>query len=326
MPPRRNSEGGGTWQIRPRCSTIEEAQSEIEGGADSIWWIGADGPALSVPFVHAGSNVSIATDLTDLQPGDEIRVELDRDVFYSIAKLRAVRVLWNRKFGTNPFIHAVGSERTLTRVDPWVNIMRQTTQAFAAVCGGADAITIFPYDEAGNEHTALGRRTARNTLLVLRHESQIAGDPAAGSYYLDWLTKHLVDGGKFEHEGAQQFTGISEFPMASETPLSKNLRPVTCDTSPSDAAAWEAMRDEPAGNLFLCKLGPPKDHGAAATFARNLFVSGGYTVIEGGPDEFDGSAVACIVGPGDANLPATKVLRNLDPKMDRLAFLRKLRS
>ena len=86
------------------------------------------------------------------------------------------------------------------------------------------------------------------------------------------------------------------------------------------------MRDNPAGNLFLCKLGTPKDHGTAATFARNLFVSGGYTVIEGGPDKFDGSAIACVVGPGDADLPAARVLRDLDPKMDRLAFLQELRA
>jgi hypothetical protein len=274
-----------------------------------------------VPFVDPNSKVSIANDLANLQPGDEVRVELDRDVFYSIAKLRAVRVLWNRKFGENPFMHAVGSERTLTRVDPWVNMMRQTTQAFAAVCGGADAITIFPYDEAGAEHSALGRRTARNTLLVLRHESQITGDPAVGSYYIDWLTKHLVDGGNFEQESLLKFTGVSEFPMAGESPLGKNQQAGTCD-----ADAWEQMRDNPAGNIYLCKLGSPKEHGVAATFARNLFVAGGFTVVEGGPEEFDGCAIACIVGPGDVELSAARVLRELDPKMDRLTFLQELRS
>ena len=83
------------------------------------------------------------------------RFAVGSDIFLEIAKLRAARRLWSqvlRQCGdtdaTPAWIHAVASRRTLARRDPWVNMLRVTTQVFAAVVGGADAITSAAFDEA----------------------------------------------------------------------------------------------------------------------------------------------------------------------------------
>ncbi len=123
-----------------------------------------------------------------------VNIAIGRDTFVELAKLRALRIVWAKLAtvaGAEPSlrIHAVSSQRTLTRRDPWVNMLRVTTQAFAAMLGGADEFTPAPF--AG---TPLAQRVAHNTLLVLEHESALGKvvDPAAGSYYFDTLTDALA--------------------------------------------------------------------------------------------------------------------------------------
>ncbi|MEM8883882.1 MAG: methylmalonyl-CoA mutase family protein [Planctomycetota bacterium] len=320
----------GAWQIRPRVHDAAQAAAEIAGGADSLWYVGPDTLAVpGCPVVDASTRVATFDELlTCADDVEELRVTLGRDVFHAMAKVRAARVLWFERTGRTPFVHAVGDYATLTRYDPWTNIMRQTTQAFAAAVGGADAITVWGYDAAGDAPSDLGRRIARNTQLVLRDEAQLHAftDAARGSYYLDWLTKEIVErarrGPSKRAAGDEPIVGVTHFPLAGETPLGPG--------EPTDASPYESLRDAPAAPIYLCKLGTPKEHGKTAAFARNLFVTGGFTVVEGdGPDGFaaSGASIACVVGPGDVEIPgAARVVRELDPKMDRLAFLRELRA
>jgi len=123
-----------------------------------------------------------------------------RDVFTGIAKLRAMRLVLAKLLRASgvedspaAWIHAFTSPRTLAERDPRVNVLRGTTQALAAVCAGADALTVHPFDTLGGRD-ALGRRIARNTQAILDEEAHLARtvDPAGGSYHAEARTEQLA--------------------------------------------------------------------------------------------------------------------------------------
>jgi methylmalonyl-CoA mutase len=126
-----------------------------------------------------------------------------RDLLLEISKLRALRLLWARIVeacggpdeSRAPWIHAVSSPRTLTVRDPWVNLVRTTVEAFGAVVGGADTVTVLPFDDAIGYPDAHARRLAALSHALLRDESQLHRviDPAAGSYALERLTHDLAE-------------------------------------------------------------------------------------------------------------------------------------
>src|SRR6185437_6837353 len=134
--------------------------------------------------------------LADALDGMEFRYAVTANQFDSIAKLRAARLLWARVGELSGLPsrrqrqHAVTSPAMLSRRDPWVNILRGTLGCFAAAVGGADAITVSPFDGALGLPDELGRRIARNTQAVLHDESSLArvSDPAGGSYYVEAIT------------------------------------------------------------------------------------------------------------------------------------------
>jgi methylmalonyl-CoA mutase len=91
--------------------------------------------------------------------------------------------------------HAVTSSAMLSRRDPWVNLLRGTLACFGAGVGGADAVTVQPFDAAIGRPDALARRIARNTSSLLVMESGLARviDPAGGSWYVESLTQQLAE-------------------------------------------------------------------------------------------------------------------------------------
>ena len=98
-------------------------------------------------------------------------------------------------------LHAVASTAMLSRRDPWVNMLRATAATFGAANGGADAITVRPFDSIGDNSAShgsasseLGWRVAANTQLILRDESRVGSviDPAGGSWYLEDLTQSMA--------------------------------------------------------------------------------------------------------------------------------------
>jgi methylmalonyl-CoA mutase len=129
------------------------------------------------------------------------RFAVGRHLFVEIAKLRAARLLWARvaracglEQPSPARIHATTSQRTLTCRDPWNNVVRVTTQVFAAIAGGADSITSSGFDRALGRPGADSRRLARNTQLILAEEAHLGRvlDPAGGSFYIEWLTEELA--------------------------------------------------------------------------------------------------------------------------------------
>ena len=124
------------------------------------------------------------------------------EYFMQIAKLRAFRMVWAQaaaSFGTSheharARIYALTSRWNRTVYDPHSNMLRATTEAMAAVLGGADSIYIMPFDQCYNVGDETSRRLARNTQIILKHETHLArvADAGGGSYYLEALTDSIA--------------------------------------------------------------------------------------------------------------------------------------
>ncbi|MFC9233045.1 methylmalonyl-CoA mutase family protein [Streptomyces decoyicus] len=199
----------------------------------------------------------------------EFRYAASADQFLTIAKLRAARRLWARVAevcGASPAAsaqrqHAVTSTVMMTRRDPWVNMLRTTVAGLSAGVGGADAVTVLPFDAALGMPDAFARRIARNTQSVLLEESHLSKviDPAGGSWYVESLTDELAGAAwawfqEIEGAGGQAaslrsgmiagrlartwerrtedlarrrepITGVSEFPHLAEPPVHREPAP-----------------------------------------------------------------------------------------------------
>lgn len=132
----------------------------------------------------------------------EFSVSSGTNYFFEIAKLRALRWLWAKLAASYAVslqtlkIHASTSYWSKTAADPYVNILRNTTEAMAALAGGSSSLTVLPYDVAiNNEPDDFSRRISRNISVILKEESYFDKtiDPAAGSYYIEKLSDSLVE-------------------------------------------------------------------------------------------------------------------------------------
>ena len=127
------------------------------------------------------------------------RLAADADQFLTIAKFRAVRLLWARveaACGLQPkpaYVSAETAWRMMTKRDPYVNLLRTTIATFSAGVGGADAVLVLPFTAALGLPDRFARRIARNIQLLLLEESNVAkvGDPTAGSGAIEDLTEKL---------------------------------------------------------------------------------------------------------------------------------------
>jgi methylmalonyl-CoA mutase len=155
--------------------------------------------AAGVEYMRALESAGVS--LEDAQGMTYARLSADADQFLTMAKFRALRLLWARveqSCGLPPkplFIAADTAWRMLTRRDPYVNMLRATIATFSAGLGGADSICVLPHTLALGLPDAFARRAARNTQLVLLEESNLAKvtDPAAGSGGIETLTLELCE-------------------------------------------------------------------------------------------------------------------------------------
>jgi methylmalonyl-CoA mutase len=273
----------------------------------------------------------------------EFRYAATGEQFPTIAKLRAARRLWSRMLTlcgapvSPQRQHAVTSRPMMSRYDPYVNMLRTTVAAFAAGVGGADAVTVLPFDSPLGVPEEFGRRMARNTSALLVEESHVAvvSDPAGGAYAVEQLTDDLATAawselGRIEEEGSAGFeqrvaavvaererqvatrrrpiTGLSEFPnLAEELPV--RVPDPANETVRFHGAGFEALRDAPpAAHVFLATMGTVAAHTARATFATNLLAVGGIAVDVAGATEtakdlverYDGQKVVCLAGSDGA--------------------------
>lgn len=124
--------------------------------------------------------------------------------FFEIAKLRAARYLWSKIASSYNIqntedckmqIHSETSVWNMTKYDPHVNMLRATTEAMSAIIGGCDSLSIKAFDITHNLRNDFSDRIARNTQIVLKHESSLdkVTDAAAGSYYIENLTNSIIE-------------------------------------------------------------------------------------------------------------------------------------
>ncbi|HET8602821.1 MAG TPA: methylmalonyl-CoA mutase family protein [Marmoricola sp.] len=272
----------------------------------------------------------------------ELRLAVTDEQFPSIAKLRAARRLWARVLelsgvpaeGRAVRLHAVTSRPMMTRYDPWVNMLRTCVAAFAAGVGGADAVTVLPFDVRLGVPDAFGRRIARNTSSLLISESHLARvtDPAGGAWAVESLTDDLAAAawaelGRLEEAGgvlaavddgslrgrvdevvgtrarqvadrSRPLTGLSEFPNLHETLPERRPHPEGWPQVRPWGEAFEALRDEPAsGRVFLATMGTVAAHTARATFATNLLAAGGIDVVNAGAHADVDAVLSSYAGP-----------------------------
>ncbi len=124
--------------------------------------------------------------------------------FMEIAKFRAARLLWAtivKMYGPKEScaakmrIHAVTSAWNQTAYDPYVNMLRGTTEAMSAALAGVETLEVLPFNHSYEKADTFSKRIARNVELLLKHESHFdqVVDPAGGSYYIENLTQSIAD-------------------------------------------------------------------------------------------------------------------------------------
>ena len=123
--------------------------------------------------------------------------------FMQIAKLRAVRPIWAqivKAFGGNEesqkiHIHGRPAKFFKTVYDPYVNMLRETTQLFSGVVGGVDSFENSTFDEPVRKGDEFSRRIARNMQIILQEEFGLLQpiDPAGGSWAVETLTKEIKE-------------------------------------------------------------------------------------------------------------------------------------
>lgn len=129
-----------------------------------------------------------------------IQVAVGTNYFFEIAKLRALRLLFNLVANEYDHTHnchiiATPTKRNKTLYDYNVNMLRTTTECMSAILGGADAVSNLAYDALYHKDNEFGDRISRNQLLVLKNESYFdkVDNPADGSYYIEELTQQLAE-------------------------------------------------------------------------------------------------------------------------------------
>lgn len=153
-------------------------------------------------YVRAGLNAGMKID--DFAPRLSFFWGIGMNHFTEIAKMRAARILWAKlikqfdpenKKSMALRTHCQTSGWSLTEQDPFNNVARTTIEAMAAVFGGTQSLHTNALDEAIALPTDFSARIARNTQLFLQYEAEIckAVDPWGGSYYVDSLTREVIN-------------------------------------------------------------------------------------------------------------------------------------
>lgn len=127
-------------------------------------------------------------------------ISIGSNYFFEIAKIRALRLLFNTLISqynikANCHIIATPTKRNKTIYDYNTNMLRTTTECMSAILGGADSISNLAYDGIYHKDNEFGERIARNQLLVLKHESyfDLVNNIAEGSYYVESITNQLAE-------------------------------------------------------------------------------------------------------------------------------------
>lgn len=196
----------GNWHTN--LETDIEALNTIAIACSNIHFLSVDGSV----YQNAGANIvqQIAYTLAHaneyfnrvatINKAIVLQVAVGTNYFFEIAKLRALRTLFNliaaeydHTFDCH--IIATPTKRNKTLYDYNVNMLRTTTECMSAVLGGANSVANLAYDALYHKDNEFGDRIARNQLLVLKNECYFdkVNNPADGAYYIEELTQQLAE-------------------------------------------------------------------------------------------------------------------------------------
>jgi methylmalonyl-CoA mutase len=150
-----------------------------------------------VKLMEAGLSVDSAAHIV------RFSMAVSSNYFMEIAKFRAARMLWAtiveqykplKGCSARMMAHAVTSRWNQTVYDPYVNMLRGTTEAMSAAIAGVHSLEVVPFNDSFVCSTEFSRRIARNVQLLLKHESHFdqVSDPSGGSYYIENLTASIA--------------------------------------------------------------------------------------------------------------------------------------
>lgn len=195
-------------------------------------------------YIRAATQRGLLVD--DFAPRLSFFFAIGMNFFMEAAKLRAARYLWSKwtkklfdcKNPKSQMLrtHCQTSGASLQEQDPYNNIIRTTVEALAATLGGTQSLHTNSFDEAIGLPTEFSAKIARNTQLILQHETGITDtvDPLAGSYFVENLTKELIEKAdelieKIEGMGGMTVAVINGFPK-SEIEISATKRQAKIDS------------------------------------------------------------------------------------------------
>ena len=292
-----------------------------DAGASSVQEMGAV-LATAVAYLKAMAERGISAE--EVVPRMRISLSVGGNYFIEIAKFRAFRLIWTRvmeAFGVPEdsravHIHGRTGLWNKTVFDPYVNMLRTTTEAFSAVVGGVDSLHVGPFDEVVREGDTFSRRIARNTHAILSEECGMRQvvDPAGGSWAVESLTDSMASEAwkqfqKIEAEGGilkslesgnlqaavetvrqekarniqrrkDVIVGTNSYPNATE----KLLTPATMDYAAArqqrqaDLSAWRGARDDAAVQAALTAAAG--ENGQARVEALVAAAASGATLAE----------------------------------------------
>ncbi len=152
-------------------------------------------------YLAASTGKGLSID--DVAPRIVFSLAIGSDYFMEIAKLRAARLLWARiveqykpanESSMLMNIHCSTSNFNKSLFDPYVNLLRTTTESMSAVLGGTQSLSVIPFDAFYKDPDEISTRIARNQQIILKEETYLEHvvDPAAGSYYIENLTDTIA--------------------------------------------------------------------------------------------------------------------------------------
>jgi methylmalonyl-CoA mutase len=171
-----------------------------EAGATSVQELGY---TLAIASEYLTKLTEKGLNVDDVAQRIQFNFATGSNYFMEIAKIRAFRLLWAKVVEAyNPkstesakaFIHSTTSRWNMSVYDPYVNMLRATTESMSAVLGGADSLSVKPFDTVFKKSDSFSNRISRNTQIILKEEAYFdrIADPAAGSYYIESLTDSMV--------------------------------------------------------------------------------------------------------------------------------------
>jgi methylmalonyl-CoA mutase len=206
----------------PKLQTIcVSGMPYSNGGASAVEELGYV-LATAAEYIREMGKTGLSID--EIAPRMRVTLSLGSNFFMEIAKLRAARLTLSslvEAFGGNEasksiYIHARGSNWNKSRLDPYANLLRSTTETFSGAIGGANGMHTCAFDETYETPDEFSRRIARNQQVIMQEECELTRtiDPAGGSYYVEWLTDQVA---KKAWEIFQKIEGMGGMSKALES-------------------------------------------------------------------------------------------------------------